>query len=40
MGTQGKPAPGQLSMVMRLAKVDAKWLVNKVNSPLAPPKMP
>ncbi|WP_378734169.1 hypothetical protein [Nocardia brasiliensis] len=38
MGTQGKPAPGQLSMVMRLAKVDGRWLVNKVNSPLAPPQ--
>jgi Mce-associated membrane protein len=37
LGTQGKPAPGQLSMVMRLAKVDGRWLVNKVNSPLAPP---
>lgn len=37
MGTQGKPAPGQLSMVMRLEKVDGRWLVNKVNSPLAPP---
>ncbi|MFI7001724.1 hypothetical protein [Nocardia sp. NPDC050175] len=36
-GTQGKPAPGQLSMVMRLEKVDGRWLVNKVNSPLAPP---
>ncbi|WP_433682573.1 hypothetical protein [Nocardia sp. CA-119907] len=37
MGTQGKPAPGQLSMVMRLEKVDGRWLVNKVNSPLAAP---
>ncbi|MEV5839521.1 hypothetical protein [Nocardia sp. NPDC052112] len=37
MGTQGKPAPGQLSMVMRLAKVDGRWLVDKVNSPLATP---
>ncbi|WP_238815584.1 hypothetical protein [Nocardia brasiliensis] len=37
MGTQGKPAPGQLSMVMRLEKVDGHWLVNKVNSPLDPP---
>lgn len=36
VGTQGKPAPGQLSMVMRMAKVDGKWLVNKVNSPLVP----
>ncbi|WP_433659553.1 hypothetical protein ACQPW1_44310 [Nocardia sp. CA-128927] len=37
MGTQGKPAPGQLSMVMRLENVDGRWLVNKVNSPLASP---
>ncbi|MFX0576154.1 hypothetical protein [Nocardia nepalensis] len=37
MGTQGKPAPGQLSMVMRLERVDGRWLVNKVNSPLATP---
>ncbi|MET7771446.1 hypothetical protein [Nocardia sp. NPDC005366] len=36
LGTQGKPAPGQLSMVMRMEKVDGVWLVNKVNSPLAP----
>ncbi|MGV9822377.1 hypothetical protein [Nocardia xishanensis] len=36
VGTQGKPAPGQLSMVMRMAKVDGKWLVNKVDSPLVP----
>ncbi|WP_433758798.1 hypothetical protein [Nocardia sp. CA-135398] len=40
MGTQGKPAPGQLSMVMRLEKVDGRWLVNKVNSPLATPPRP
>ncbi|WP_223885796.1 hypothetical protein [Nocardia colli] len=40
MRTQGKPAPGQLSMVMRLAKVGDRWLVNKVNSPLAPPAQP
>lgn len=40
MGTQGKPAPGQLSMVMRLEKVGDRWLVNKVNSPLAPPPQP
>lgn len=40
MGTQGKPAPGQLSMVMRLEKVGDRWLVNKVNSPLAPPAQP
>ncbi|MEV0249055.1 hypothetical protein AB0H76_20800 [Nocardia sp. NPDC050712] len=36
LGTQGKPAPGQLSMVLRLEKTDGKWLVNKVDSPLAP----
>ncbi|MGW4367781.1 hypothetical protein ACWEKT_19250 [Nocardia takedensis] len=36
LGTQGKPAPGQLSMVMRLENTDGKWLVNKVNSPLMP----
>ncbi len=36
LGTQGKPAPGQLSMVMRLENADGKWLVNKVNSPLMP----
>ncbi|MFC3961941.1 hypothetical protein [Nocardia jiangsuensis] len=36
LGTQGKPAPGQLSMVMRLQKIDGRWLVNNVNSPLAP----
>nr|WP_232542317.1 hypothetical protein [Nocardia bovistercoris] len=36
VGTQGKPAPGQLSMVLRMSKIDGKWLVGKVNSPLAP----
>ncbi|MFE9578703.1 hypothetical protein ACFYO1_20120 [Nocardia sp. NPDC006044] len=40
MGTQGKPAPGQLSMVMRLEKIGDRWLVNKVNSPLATPPRP
>lgn len=35
LGTQGKPAPGQLSMVMRLQRSGDRWLVNKVNSPLA-----
>ncbi|GAB2514572.1 hypothetical protein [Nocardia heshunensis] len=35
LGTQGKPAPGQLSMVMRLERSGDRWLVNKVNSPLA-----
>ncbi|WP_433560345.1 hypothetical protein ACQP1O_21775 [Nocardia sp. CA-151230] len=37
LGTQGKPAPGQLSMVMRLERSGDRWLVNKVNSPLAQP---
>ncbi|MGV9675763.1 hypothetical protein ACWDSJ_10840 [Nocardia sp. NPDC003482] len=36
-GTQGKPAPGQLSMVMWLEKSGDRWLVNKLNSPLAKP---
>ncbi|WP_051020811.1 hypothetical protein [Nocardia araoensis] len=40
LGTKGKPAPGQLSMVMRLEKVGDRWLVNKVNSPLALPAQP
>ncbi|WP_405495837.1 hypothetical protein [Nocardia sp. NBC_00511] len=35
VGTQGKPAPGQLSMVMRMERSGHGWLVNKVNSPLA-----
>ncbi|MFC9996205.1 hypothetical protein [Nocardia sp. NPDC127526] len=35
LGTQNKPAPGQLSMVMRLERSGDRWLVNKVNSPLA-----
>ncbi|MFE3260282.1 hypothetical protein [Nocardia sp. NPDC059229] len=35
LGTHGKPAPGQLSMVMRLERSGDRWLVNKVNSPLA-----
>ncbi|WP_246023335.1 ABC transporter permease [Nocardia yunnanensis] len=35
LGTQGKPAPGQLSMVMRLQRAGGRWLVDKVNSPLA-----
>ncbi|MBF6169917.1 hypothetical protein [Nocardia blacklockiae] len=38
-GTQGKPEPGQLSMVMRLEKDGDRWLVNKINTPLtAPPQ--
>ncbi|UFS93893.1 hypothetical protein [Nocardia huaxiensis] len=35
LGTQNKPSPGQLSMVMRLEKQGDRWLVNKVNSPMA-----
>lgn len=34
LGTQNKPQPGQLSMVMRLERQGDRWLVNKVNSPL------
>ncbi|MFF2554548.1 hypothetical protein ACFVUS_26345 [Nocardia sp. NPDC058058] len=37
LGTQGKPAPGQLSMVMRLEHSGDHWLVNKLNSPLVQP---
>ncbi|MFI9510508.1 hypothetical protein [Nocardia sp. NPDC052566] len=40
LGTNGKPAPGQLSMVMRMVNVDGKWLVNKMNSPLVQPSQP
>ncbi|MQY25850.1 prolipoprotein diacylglyceryl transferase [Nocardia aurantia] len=40
LGTQGKPAPGQLSMVMRLQRTGGHWLVDKVNSPLAQPSQP
>ncbi|QIS12613.1 hypothetical protein [Nocardia arthritidis] len=36
LGTKGKPAPGQLSMVMRLERSGDRWLVNKVDAPLAP----
>ncbi|GAB2666057.1 hypothetical protein [Nocardia goodfellowii] len=35
LGTEGKPAPGQLSMVMRLERSGDRWLVNKLNSPMA-----
>ncbi|MEU8897374.1 hypothetical protein [Nocardia sp. NPDC048505] len=35
LGTQGKPAPGQLSMVMRLERSGDRWLVNKLNSPMS-----
>ncbi|WP_067691186.1 hypothetical protein [Nocardia jejuensis] len=37
LGTQGKPSPGQLSMVMRLQRSGDRWLVNKLNSPLVQP---
>ncbi|WP_245721903.1 hypothetical protein [Nocardia crassostreae] len=40
LGTQNKPAPGQLSMVMRLERSGDRWLVNKVNSPLAQQTQP
>lgn len=40
LGTQGKPSPGQLSMVMRLERSGDHWLVNKVNSPLAQQSQP
>ncbi|WP_306362909.1 hypothetical protein [Nocardia sp. CC227C] len=35
LGTQGQPAPGQLSMVMWLERSGDRWLVNKLQSPLA-----
>lgn len=35
LGTRGKPEPGQLSISMRLEKDGNRWLVNKVDSPLA-----
>lgn len=40
LGTQGKPAPGQLSMVMRMEKSGDRWLVNDMNAPLAPSPQP
>ncbi|WP_327142323.1 hypothetical protein [Nocardia sp. NBC_01327] len=40
LGTQNKPAPGQLSMVMRLERHGDRWLVNKVNSPLSQQPLP
>lgn len=40
LGTQNKPSPGQLSMVMRLERQGDRWLVNKVNSPLAQQSAP
>lgn len=35
LGTQHKPAAGQLSMVLWLRKSGDRWLVEKLNSPLA-----
>ncbi|NEW41877.1 hypothetical protein GV792_19575 [Nocardia cyriacigeorgica] len=40
LGTQGQPAPGQLSMVMRMEKSGDRWLVNDMNAPLAPSPQP
>ncbi|WP_280235553.1 hypothetical protein [Nocardia cyriacigeorgica] len=40
LGTQGQPAPGQLSMVMRMEKSGDRWLVNEMNAPLAPAPRP
>ncbi|WP_280482548.1 hypothetical protein [Nocardia cyriacigeorgica] len=40
LGTQGQPAPGQLSMVMRMEKTGDRWLVNDMNAPLAPSPQP
>lgn len=37
LGTQGQPAPGQLAMVMRMQKIDGRWLVGQMASPLATP---
>ncbi|MEV6218398.1 hypothetical protein [Nocardia sp. NPDC051833] len=34
LGTEHKPKPGQLSMVLRLHNDNGRWLVEKVNSPL------
>lgn len=36
LGTQHKPKPGQLSMVLSLRNDDGRWLVEKVNSPTPP----
>ena len=40
LGTRGQPAPGQLSMVMRMQKVDGAWLVDQMITPLAPRAAP
>lgn len=37
LGTQGQPAPGQLAMVMRMQKIDGRWLVDQMTSPLDKP---
>ncbi|MFC4127964.1 hypothetical protein [Nocardia rhizosphaerae] len=34
LGTEHKAKPGQLSMVLGLQRVDGRWLVDTVNSPL------
>ena len=34
---QGQPAPGQLAMVMRMQKIDGRWLVDQMTSPLDKP---
>ncbi|MET8797295.1 hypothetical protein ABZV91_12755 [Nocardia sp. NPDC004568] len=36
LGTRGLPAPGQLSMVMRMQNIDGHWLVDQMITPLAP----
>ncbi|WP_280255942.1 hypothetical protein [Nocardia wallacei] len=38
LGTKGQPEKGQLSVVMRLEKDGNRWLVNKIDTPLAPPR--
>ncbi|MGW1743015.1 hypothetical protein ACWCPQ_29895 [Nocardia sp. NPDC001965] len=35
LGTRGQPAPGQLSMVMRMQKIDGNWLVDQMITPLS-----
>lgn len=35
LGTKGQAAPGQLSMIMWLERSGDRWLVNKLNSPMA-----
>ena len=38
LGTQGKPQKGQLSVVMRLQKAGTRWLIDKIDTPIAPPQ--